>query len=322
MSRNALPAAEHFVHQADALEQLGPIDVGNHAHAGDDVAHRDDAGALPLVLVVHDRISRRSLRGEMLVEPRQRRGDPGILIAQAVHELDGECFGQSRAFTLGEHDRRRFGRVSARAQQPVGESVRLLPRGAAVHDQFGEPSQVFDQHDPERDGDRPEFADGQRLHLLVGAHEAAQQLGIEVAIGVCDEGPGHAEHPRISHERTVDQFRQLPIVAGRQCRADLTNLALDEVVVIDQPFGRRRDGAALVDRFGDHAIGVEQDSAIVGEPARQWMTLGRPWRNCLRDRKASRVLFETFGAEQFFANRFPTDPGRGGRCATEDKASE
>ena len=41
---------EHFVHQADALEQLGPIDVGNHAHAGDDVAHRDNAGALPLML--------------------------------------------------------------------------------------------------------------------------------------------------------------------------------------------------------------------------------------------------------------------------------
>ena len=66
-------AGERFVHQADALEHLGPIDVGNHAHAGDDVAHRDDAGTLPLVLVVHDRVRRRSLRGEMLVEPGQRR---------------------------------------------------------------------------------------------------------------------------------------------------------------------------------------------------------------------------------------------------------
>ena len=32
---------EHVVDQADALEQLGPIDVGDQAHAGDDVAHRD-----------------------------------------------------------------------------------------------------------------------------------------------------------------------------------------------------------------------------------------------------------------------------------------
>ena len=86
--------------------------------------------------------------------------------------------------------------------------------------------------------------------LLVSAHEAAQQLGIEVAIGVRDKGPRHAEHPRVSRERTVEQFRQLPVIAGRQSRADLTNLALDEVIVIDQPFGRRRDGAALIDRFG------------------------------------------------------------------------
>ena len=140
----------------------------------------------------------------MLVEPGQRRGDSGILIAQPMHKLDGKCFGQGRAFTLGEHDRRRFGGMPARTQQAIGETVRLLPRGAAVHDQFGEAPEVFDQHDPERDGDRPEFADRQRLHLLVGAHEAAQQLGIEVAIGVCDEGPGHAEHPRVSLERAVD----------------------------------------------------------------------------------------------------------------------
>ena len=95
---------EHVVHQADALEQLRPVGVGNHAHAGDDVAHRDDAGPLPLVFVVHDRVCRRSLRGEMLVEPCQRRGDPGILIAQTVHELDGEGVGQERAVALCEHD--------------------------------------------------------------------------------------------------------------------------------------------------------------------------------------------------------------------------
>ncbi len=140
--------------------------------------------------------------------------------------------------------------MPAGAQQAVGETVRLLPRGAAVGDQFGEASEVFDQHDPERDGDRPEFADRQRLHLLIGAHEAAQHLGIEVAVGVGDEGPGHAEHPRVSDERPVHQLRQLPIVAGRQRGADFANLALDEVVVVDQPFGRRCDGAAFIDRFG------------------------------------------------------------------------
>ena len=89
--------------------------------------------------------------------------------------------------------------------------------------------------------DRPELADRQRLHVLVGAHEAAQHLGVEVAVGVGDEGPGEAEHARIAGERTVGQLRQLPIVAGRQIGADFANLPFDEVIVVDQPLGGRRD---------------------------------------------------------------------------------
>ena len=236
---------------------------------------------------------------------RQRGRDPGVLVAQPVHELDGECVRQRRAMPIREHHRHRFGGAAARAQQAVGESVRLLPRGAAVHDLLGEAPEIFDQHDPERDRDRPEFADRQRLHLLVGAHEAAQHLGVEVAVGVGDEGPGQAEHPRISRERPVGELRQLPIIAGRQGGADFANLPFDEVVVVDQPFGRRRDGAALVDRSGDRAVGVEQYGSVVGEPVGQRMTPGRLRRDRLRDREASRVLLQAFDAEQLLANGAP-----------------
>jgi len=95
---------QHVVHQTDALEQLRPINVRNHAHAGDDVAHRDDARTLPLMLVVYDRIGRRSLRSQMLVEPGERGSDAGILITQPMNKLHGECFRQGRAFTLSKHD--------------------------------------------------------------------------------------------------------------------------------------------------------------------------------------------------------------------------
>jgi hypothetical protein len=54
---------------------------------------------------------------------------------------------------------------------------------------------------------------------------------------------------------------------------------------------------------------MKQDGAIVGEPAGQRMTLGRPRHDCLRDGQASCVLFEAFGAEQLFTNGFPVDPG-------------
>ena len=214
---------------------------------------------------------------------------------------------------------------AARPPAPSKRSARsigLLPRGTAVHDQFGETSEVFDQHDPERDRDRPELADRQRLHLLVGAHEAAQHFGIEVAVSVGDEGPGQAEHPRISGERPVGQLRQLPIVAGRQRGADFANLPFDEIIVVDQPFSRWRDGAALIDRFGYHAIGVEQYGAIVGEPAGQRVALDRLRRDRLRDREASRVLLQALDAEQLRTNGFAAMPGRCRQSARPNAVNE
>ena len=130
---------------------------------------------------------------------------------------------------------------------PSSRSARLSassPCGAAVHDPLGEPPEVLDEHDPQGDGHRPEFADRQRLDLLVGPHVAAQHLGIEAAIGVGDEGPGHAEHARISRERPVSKLGQLAVIARRQIGADFADLPLDEMVVVDQPFGRRGDRAA------------------------------------------------------------------------------
>jgi hypothetical protein len=60
---------EDVIDQADALEQLRPIDVGDEPHAGDDVAHGDAAGDLPLVLATDDGFGSRSLPGQLLVEP-------------------------------------------------------------------------------------------------------------------------------------------------------------------------------------------------------------------------------------------------------------
>ena len=49
-----------------ALEQLRPIDVGDQAHAGDDVADRDVGGALALMLLAHHLVGGRALRRQAL----------------------------------------------------------------------------------------------------------------------------------------------------------------------------------------------------------------------------------------------------------------
>jgi len=98
--------------------------------------------------------------------------------------------------------------------------------------------------------DRPELSRRQRLNALIGTHEPAQHFGIEAAVGVSDEGPCHAEHPRKAGERTSGQLRQLPVVAGRQIVADLADLLFDEVIVVEQPLGGRSDRTAFPDRGG------------------------------------------------------------------------
>ena len=148
------------------------------------------------------------------------------------------------------------GFASAGAEQPVRDVVSLLPDGSPARDQLGCAPQVLDQHDPQRDGDRPQLADRQRLHALIGRHELAQQVRVEAAVGVRDECPRQPEHARIARQRAVGQLRQLPVVAGRHVVADLADLGLDDVVVVDEPFRRRRDGAARRDGLGDGAVRV------------------------------------------------------------------
>ena len=84
-----------------------------------------------------------------------------------------------------------------------------------------------------------------------------------------DEGPGQAENARITGERSGGEFRQLPIIASRQIRADLADLLFDEVVIVDQPFSRGRDCATFVGAFQKAFVRGQQDRAIGGEAAGQ-----------------------------------------------------
>ena len=114
-----------------------------------------------------------------------------------------------------ENDGGGFGWSAARAKQTIGESVRHIPLGAARGDLLREASEILNQNDPECDRYRPEFTDGERLHLLIGPNEANQHLGVETAIGMGDKGPGDAEHSGIAGERPIREFRELTIIAGR-----------------------------------------------------------------------------------------------------------
>lgn len=118
-----------------------------------------------------------------------------------------------------------------------------------------------------------------------------------------DEGPGQPKNPGIACERTVGELRQLPIVSRRQILPDLADLFLDEVIVVQQPFGRGNDTPAAFQLGGGRPVSGEQDGCIVVEPRVKGQDGRRPLRHRLRNGETLGVLLEAFLAEELFPYR-------------------
>ena len=173
--------------------------------------------------------------------------------------------GSAAAREPAQGRRRGLRAVRAEAEQAVGELVGRLPRRPAAHDLLREAAEVLDEEDPEADRDRPQLADRQRLHLLVGAHHAPQALRVEAAVGVGDVGPGEAQDPRVAREMALGQLGELAVVVRGQVVADLAELLVDDGEVVDEPLGGRRDRPLVLDRAGQDAVRLEQDAAVLGD---------------------------------------------------------
>src|SRR5579863_4782588 len=70
-----------IVDEADLLEQIFPIDLGNKTQAGDDIANRNIRAALSPMDIANDRVGCSLLRGQTLIEPSQRGRNTRILVA-------------------------------------------------------------------------------------------------------------------------------------------------------------------------------------------------------------------------------------------------
>ena len=221
----------------------------------------------------------RALRRQQLLQFAQRWSDRRVLITQTLEELDAAGGREPRTRQLAQCHRRVV-RIVAEAEQAIGELVGDLAIRPAAHDPFGDPSQVLDEQDAQADGDRPQLAGRQRLHLLVGAHHPPQALGIEPAVGVGDVRPRQPEHAWISVEVAAGKLRELPVVVGREVVADLADLLVDDREVVDQPLGRRCDRALLPDRLGQHPIRLDQHATVVRHARPDRRPSIRPGRTC------------------------------------------
>ena len=168
---------------------------------------------------------------------------------------------------------------------------------------------------PDAPCDRPELADRQRLNTLVGADEPPEHVRVEPAVRMRHERPGQSVDARIALERPLGQLGKLPVEAGRQIVADLTQLFIDDVEVVDQPLRGRSDRAFFPDGLRDRAIRVAQHASVVLDARQQRAPLHRPAQDTLGPRQALGVLLEALGAEELRPDRFLARPAgrrRGG----------
>ena len=200
------------------------------------------------------------------------------------------------------------------------EAVRVLARGATAQDALGSPPQILDQHDAERDCDGPQFADGEGLDLLVRPHEAHQRVWFKVAVGVGNECPGDTEHARVAGERTGCELRQLAIVTGRQVLPDFTNLGFHQMIVVQQPLGRRSNRPVFIDGARDGAISAEQHHFVGTEAHPERPAACRLQRDQLGCRQAGRMFLESLDAEELVPHQALVVPGRSG-CESREPAT-
>jgi len=102
---------------------------------------------------------------------------------------------------------------------------------------------------------------------------------------------------------TVGELGQLAVETGGQVVADLAELLLDDVEIVDEPLGRRRDGPLLADGAADRAIGRAQDAAVVVDTLQQALPARCATKDGLGGGQALGVLLEPLDPEELRPDR-------------------
>src|SRR5207237_158303 len=129
----------------------------HQTHAGDDVPHGDVHRPLVLVLAADELVGLGLARREPFIQPCERRRQLGILIPQPLDELYRERGGQGPSPETSEGGG--FGRVPVDPEELIGQRIRLLAAGPALHDVLRQAPEILEQYHAQADGNGPQLAD-------------------------------------------------------------------------------------------------------------------------------------------------------------------
>ena len=239
-------APQDPLHAADAFDERGPIQRGQHAHGVDDVGNRELLYRLPVLLQPQHLVGRLPARIQSGLQPAPGGCGGDRLIAQVVKNLDDE-----RRRGLGGELKRRI-RLLRRAQQLGGKRARglsFLLRSERLH---GERAEALQHRKPQHDGNGPELPNRERRDILIGLGEAAQRLLVEAPRGMRHEISCEDVHARVTPPASGRQRRKLFVILPWKVTANLQHLRAHHIVVVAQPF--LRGGFGVLTRIPSRTV--------------------------------------------------------------------
>ncbi len=281
-------------------------------------------GGLLLALAVDQLLDAMATVGSPLVQPRQRHRQHRALPLQRPGQLGDERAGQRRpgARHVGDDQDHVHRVLGGGAVERLHPHAGQLPVGAVAHHAGSHAPQVVDQCQPEHDRHRPQLAQLQRRHFLVGSDEAADGFRIDPAIAMRDRLQGQVVHARQSGRRPLRQRRQLLAVGLGQMPARGVDLLLDQVEVVQQPLACRRDPHVVLDHARKQVAGIVEQAFVLLQPLEQ-AHRSRAWLQVMHPRQCPPVQLHLLDVEQRRAQRL-LDRRRlgGGSTAHAPQASQ
>jgi hypothetical protein len=254
------------------------------------------------VLGVDDLVGRGAFAGGRRSSQPSCQRDRGVHSREPLGELYREGFGVRPLLEHLDHGGRLRLRSAARAQLHVGHGVCVIPRDAARGHALRESPEILHEHEAKRDRQGPQLPDRERLHALIGPDESAKRLELDAAVGMRHELPGEPVNAGRILELAVGKLGQLAIETGREILLDLANLLLDDVKIVQQPLGARRDRAGLAARLRDQPVRMHQDPGVFAQPRQKPPAAAFSRMDVMLGRESPRELLEVLGREELRPN--------------------
>ena len=310
-------APQRVFDEADALDVLAPVDRRAQAQAGDGVGDRRLAGGLALLLGADDVLGHQAAAGQVPLERGAQRRSPHIVFARAMQHL--HQVGVVRV--LGNRDLVSVGPASicATSSSAPRRALRLTRISSA------EAAQVFDQRELQHARPRPQLAERQRRDALIAVQEQRELRQVEPAVGMAEQRDRHRVDARLARLLARGERRQLAVIAPRQVLANFDELRRDQVKVVEEPLGRRRDEGAFAHILGERAIRRFEDALVVAQPRIDAAGVPPPRIDRETGRQGERPLIEPLGAQRFVAKwpiAFPNSRARSREEQTEPQIQD